>query len=430
MKNTRLLLVKTFIIATLLTFCVISMVSHLKMNHLAEVLASKEGIITNIINTTLMPSKILARYQSLSDNDLTEEEFNKIAKTVYSPARYAAFVLLKDDKTLYVYPSEFNSDSIGLDFFENESLSNEADFSMINNAPFFSGPFKFIKSQNVLLVFVPIHVYNEKSVRTFWGFMASSVLIPEIFTESCLFSSVQGIYEYKFSIATNTNKSVVSESADFNSYLSLSKTISYENLDIEFALSYNFLDFINIPLYFFTFIVFLSLCFFAFYFFLPYNKRFFFKKQKEHIDILTNVYNKNKLLDYIYLNEQKEKKPFALIYIDINNFSNINLTYGNHVGDNLLINFVDRIKKSIKVPHKITRIGADKFILIFENLYSNEQIRELEFSLLKLASTPFDFDENIVRIRARVSHAIYPNNGNTYTELTDFLFKKLPPKEG
>ena len=90
-----------------------------------------------------------------------------------------------------------------------------------------------------------------------------------------------------------------------------------------------------------------------------------FERKLSCIDPLTGVYNRRKL--YIDLNKLiKNKNKFEIIFIDLNNFKEINDSYGHETGDEILGKFGERASN---LGENITcyRTGGDEFILLANN---------------------------------------------------------------
>jgi GGDEF domain-containing protein len=85
-----------------------------------------------------------------------------------------------------------------------------------------------------------------------------------------------------------------------------------------------------------------------------------------HYDALTDLPNRVLFREQIERELQKaaEGKPFALLYIDIDEFKGINDSLGHHVGDELLKGVASRIKGCLKEGDLIARLGGDEFAVI------------------------------------------------------------------
>ena len=106
---------------------------------------------------------------------------------------------------------------------------------------------------------------------------------------------------------------------------------------------------------------------------------FKFEREISCIDPLTGVYNRRRL--YIDLNKLvKSKSKFELMFIDLNNFKEINDLYGHEAGDKILGKFGE---KASNLGSNITcyRMGGDEFVLVANNTnYSIEKLNGFNFS--------------------------------------------------
>ena len=88
-------------------------------------------------------------------------------------------------------------------------------------------------------------------------------------------------------------------------------------------------------------------------------------------DSLTNLPNRQLLLDRLHLvlkNSIRHQNHNAVLFIDLDNFKNLNDTQGHNVGDLLLIETASRLKSCIRDSDTIGRIGGDEFVVIMQNL--------------------------------------------------------------
>ena len=91
-------------------------------------------------------------------------------------------------------------------------------------------------------------------------------------------------------------------------------------------------------------------------------------------DYLTRLGNRNSM--YSYLTKKiKDKTPFFMAQLDLNNFKEINDKYGHLVGDKVIRNFAEKLKE-VESSYEPIRLGGDEFALIFENK-SKEQVEKI-----------------------------------------------------
>lgn len=100
-----------------------------------------------------------------------------------------------------------------------------------------------------------------------------------------------------------------------------------------------------------------------------------YEYQASH-DQLTNIPNRTTLLEkvkYEIIRYQRHDAVFGLIFLDLDNFKNINDSLGHAIGDKLLIQAAARLKEIIRVEDTIARIGGDEFVILLPDLGTDEK---------------------------------------------------------
>ena len=95
-----------------------------------------------------------------------------------------------------------------------------------------------------------------------------------------------------------------------------------------------------------------------------------YQEKLANTDPLTGAYNRRYLNEFAndYLKiVKREKIDFSLLIVDLDDFKNINDTYGHEIGDLVLIQFVKIARETIRENDLIIRFGGDEFILLLPN---------------------------------------------------------------
>lgn len=93
-------------------------------------------------------------------------------------------------------------------------------------------------------------------------------------------------------------------------------------------------------------------------------------------DVLTGLPNRRSLqerLDNAIGSAIRTEQLGALLFIDLDNFKNLNDTRGHDLGDQLLVEVAKRLNQSVRNADMVARLGGDEFIIILENLGGAEQ---------------------------------------------------------
>jgi diguanylate cyclase (GGDEF)-like protein len=111
----------------------------------------------------------------------------------------------------------------------------------------------------------------------------------------------------------------------------------------------------------------------------------------EH-DPLTGIANRTKLqasLEETVLRARNEGFLTGFVFIDIDHFKVVNDTYGHDTGDDLLINFVKRIRNSLPAGALVARISGDEFAVLLEQIREEAHLRELMEEVFAAMQRPF-----------------------------------------
>jgi len=133
-------------------------------------------------------------------------------------------------------------------------------------------------------------------------------------------------------------------------------------------------------------------------------------------DSLTRVGNRKLLKKHVKELISKNKK-FAMVFLDLDNFKEINDFFGHSVGDEIIIKVTDILKKIIKKPNIITRLGGDEFILIIE---TSKELNNLELFLQKIVDEihqKWVIREEEIYLSASMGIVVYPTDDNSFYEL-------------
>jgi diguanylate cyclase (GGDEF)-like protein len=111
------------------------------------------------------------------------------------------------------------------------------------------------------------------------------------------------------------------------------------------------------------------------------------------------------------------EEKFALAFLDIDNFKQINDYYGHAIGDALLIELARRICRELRDTDMLSRISGDEFLLLLSPVRNHEEVAEFLRSLLERLSAPFFIDGSEIFASTSVGVSLYPDHGQSYDVL-------------
>jgi diguanylate cyclase (GGDEF)-like protein/PAS domain S-box-containing protein len=108
-------------------------------------------------------------------------------------------------------------------------------------------------------------------------------------------------------------------------------------------------------------------------------------KRLAYYDPLTGLPNRRMLLERLrqaLTYDRRNSRKRALLFVDVDNFKNLNDTLGHHIGDLLLQEIAHRITSCIRETDMAARIGGDEFVVMVENLSDAQEEAGSQASLI------------------------------------------------
>ncbi|WEM43820.1 EAL domain-containing protein [Photobacterium sp. DA100] len=135
-------------------------------------------------------------------------------------------------------------------------------------------------------------------------------------------------------------------------------------------------------------------------------------------DALTGLPNRkygNEQLERIIADAIENDSKVLVMFIDLDNFKQINDTLGHLAGDSILIESSQRLLSAIEDSSVLARLGGDEFLLIIPNLSDENYAQALSSIILSLFDHPFTWKNQEFFITASIGMSIYPQDGaNTH----------------
>ncbi|AOY88435.1 hypothetical protein BKP64_09805 [Marinobacter salinus] len=140
-----------------------------------------------------------------------------------------------------------------------------------------------------------------------------------------------------------------------------------------------------------------------------------------HHDPLTNVPNRALLLDRFGIalaRAQRATTRLAVLYLDLNNFKQINDSYGHAVGDELLIRVAKRLQRCVRESDTVSRVGGDEFVVVVDGTVTGDDVDAVRQKIVLSLARPFKLDGGItLTCSPSIGVAVYPDDGVDYETL-------------
>ncbi|MCH1624567.1 EAL domain-containing protein [Fredinandcohnia sp. SECRCQ15] len=139
-----------------------------------------------------------------------------------------------------------------------------------------------------------------------------------------------------------------------------------------------------------------------------------------YYDVLTSLPNRLYFQNYVKeLILNKPKEFIAIIFIDLNQFKQINDTLGHDVGDRLLKLTSKRLGVLQNNDREVFRLGGDEFVIV-HSVDDKEEVCETIESILKEFSTFFQIQGQMLYITASIGVSIFPEDGGDLDTLVRY----------
>jgi diguanylate cyclase (GGDEF)-like protein/PAS domain S-box-containing protein len=145
-----------------------------------------------------------------------------------------------------------------------------------------------------------------------------------------------------------------------------------------------------------------------------------FKRQESYIkyqayhDTLTGLPNRvlltERMCKAIERNSELGKK-FAILFLDLDRFKNINDSMGHEYGDILLQHVAERLERLSRISDTVARLGGDEFIIMIEDFEKDNQPAVLAERIIESFKNPFVIKGEMFHIGTSIGIAIYPDDG-------------------
>lgn len=139
----------------------------------------------------------------------------------------------------------------------------------------------------------------------------------------------------------------------------------------------------------------------------------------EHLsntDPLTNLPNRrffNAILERAIARSRRSQERLAVIFLDLDQFKQVNDTLGHNIGDQLLLEVAERLQRVLRSSDVLARIGGDEFNLLIEGLKDRSDIEPIVTKILGIFATPFVCADEEIRTTGSLGIAIFPEDGDS-----------------
>jgi diguanylate cyclase (GGDEF)-like protein len=137
-------------------------------------------------------------------------------------------------------------------------------------------------------------------------------------------------------------------------------------------------------------------------------------------DALTRLPNRQLLLDRLESTLARARRAatgFALLYLDLDKFKQVNDRFGHAAGDQLLQEVAARIRHCMRETDTVARIGGDEFVVLLEHVVLADDAALVADKIRDALTQPVMIGEHIVQTCPSIGIAMYPDHGDSAQQL-------------
>jgi diguanylate cyclase (GGDEF)-like protein len=142
-----------------------------------------------------------------------------------------------------------------------------------------------------------------------------------------------------------------------------------------------------------------------------------------NFDFLTNLPNRmmfNNRLQEEIKKSNRSALPLGLLFLDLDNFKQINDQLGHAIGDRLIAEVAKRIERCVRSIDTTARIGGDEFTVIMGELTDINAVEKTSAKILARLEAPFHINSHVIYVTASIGITIFPNDTHRIEELLIF----------
>jgi diguanylate cyclase (GGDEF)-like protein len=143
-------------------------------------------------------------------------------------------------------------------------------------------------------------------------------------------------------------------------------------------------------------------------------------RHKASHDPLTGLLNRvgfRQHLDRIVDSARPKSGRVGLLFIDLDEFKQVNDAYGHDAGDELIRKAAHRLEATARAGDGVARLGGDEFAIILANVSEHAHVRAAEARVRSAFLEPFMLGDVAISVGASVGGGVWPDDGDTLPEL-------------
>ncbi len=136
--------------------------------------------------------------------------------------------------------------------------------------------------------------------------------------------------------------------------------------------------------------------------------------QFAYFDELTGLPNRNTLnrhFDQAIAVHRRDRRAFAVLFLDLDRFKVVNDSLGHAVGDVLLRQVADRLRRHLREGDTVARLGGDEFVFLIGSFDSPDALAHLAQRLVDQISEPYRLEDKDYHVTVSIGISMFPDDG-------------------
>jgi len=132
-----------------------------------------------------------------------------------------------------------------------------------------------------------------------------------------------------------------------------------------------------------------------------------------HHDSLTGLPNRLQFqlqLEHGVAYARRHESLLAVLFVDIDRFKSINDTLGHDAGDQVLVQFAQRLRQCVREVDTVARQGGDEFIVLLTELHHGADAQQVADKIMQAIAEPFTVHGELLDVAASIGVAVYPDD--------------------
>ncbi len=346
-----------------------------------------------------------------SENGITAETFTMMSEKLFDEFLDIREINLAPDGIQSLrYPVE-QGDSLDENLFEDDNYGIYSDYSKMSRTSVIIAPVELDDGSLGIIIRRPI--YFGKDTDDFWGFAGVTLALSDFLNAVKVKDLTEAGYEYRL-VGTNAvigGDQIITESSEkelSSPAQSMISTVGGDAWTLYIFPKNSWLNPYEIVGSLLIAIIMSSLAGFAAASYVSMRQNAKELEVLSYRDALTNLNNPRSYKEHME-ELSKKKLPYGLIFMDLNDFKQVNDTYGHEAGDELLSITAKRLQNSIREKDRAFRIGGDEFVVVIHGTHDKQ------------------FYEGVIeRMRQNVARDIVVGNGITLKVSISAGFARCP----